>query len=134
MELMEFKVAVRADNGARGDQAWMRRGELSARERLVAGSRFIGGGLIAGSILIFVPIIHLAGIFAAGTGLVLGVQRFKRRYVIAGAGGLCPRCGKESTFFSGLVRPKFHLPVASSCSACGVAVTLLAPNPELAPR
>lgn len=125
VDITEFKVSVRTENGVRGNDAWIRRGELALAERLGPALVFILGGLAVGSLLIFVPLIHLLGVFVAITGIVLGVKRLGRRYVISAAGGVCPRCGQESTFLDGLGRPKFRLPVTASCSACGIAMTLL---------
>ncbi len=95
------------------------------RERALAASRFILGGLAVGSVLVFVPLIHIVGVFVALTGLGLGLQRLNRRHVIAKAGGVCPSCGHEASFFSGIGRPKFSLPFPASCGTCGIILNLL---------
>lgn len=125
MQTTKLAVSVRAENGARGVEAWIERAELSIGERIGTAVRFALGGLALGCVLLLVPLIHIVGVFVALTGIGLGVQRLRRRFVIAAAGGTCPRCGRHGPFFSGMGRPKFDLPVAVSCGACGITLTLL---------
>ena len=125
MEVTQIPVAVAAENGARGLQAWIRRGELPLSQRLREAGMFLLIGVVAGGLFLLVPLIHLMGVFILLGAIVFAVKRLRRSEVIVGAGGTCPGCGREGRFYIGFGRRAFGLPAAASCKACGLALTLL---------
>lgn len=120
-----INVRVRAADGSTRDDGWVRRGELGLRRRLGEAAIFLAVGGTLGAVFLLIPLIHLLGVMVAAASLGLSLHRLRSRRVLAGAGGTCPRCGREAAFFVGFGRQRFRLPVGASCGACGIALTLI---------
>ena len=120
----ESPVRVRAVNGQTGDDAWNPRRRLPLRQRLRAASRFAGLGQLLGAGFLLIPLVHLLGVLFLLVLSVMAAARLRATAVVDEARGTCPRCGQTGSFFVGLGRRRFRLPMAASCGGCGVELTL----------
>jgi hypothetical protein len=121
------RLLVRAENGRSRDDAWVRIALLPLSARLYEAGKLAAVGIAGGLLFVFVPLVHLLGLLFALACIAWAVLRLRSREVVAAAGGVCPACGASTTFFTGFGRQRYRLPLASSCSACAVALTLMGP-------
>jgi len=122
--LEEIPVHVRAVSGQTRAVAWIRRRQLSVRQRLLEAGRFFVIGILVGGGFLFVPLVHIFAFIFALVMIGLGIARLRARAVLDSAGGVCPRCQQAGDFFVGLGRRRFRWPVEATCGHCGVELSL----------
>lgn len=122
---MRIEVQVAGRSGSDRSPGWVEVDELSLGRRIRLAGRTALIGLGLGLVFLPIPLIHLFGVMVFIGSLVLAVRRFQTRRAIRGAGGSCPGCHQEGSFFVGLGTSRFRLPISTSCRHCAMALTLL---------
>lgn len=122
---MRIEVQVAGRSGSDRSPGWVEVEELSLGRRVARAGRIVLIGLVIGLVFLPIPLIHLFGVMVFLASLVLALHRFRTRRAVRGAGGHCPGCGQEATFFVGLGTSRFRLPISTSCRHCAMALTLI---------
>lgn len=109
-------------------EGWVELEDLPLRRRMVRAGRTVAIGLVVGLLFLPVPLIHLFGVFVFLATVGLAVRQLRTVRVLVRAGGVCPGCGAEGTFFVGFGGGRFRLPLATSCRQCAMALALEYPS------
>ena len=122
--LIRVPVRIRAQDGKSGGTGTVTCARPSFRQRLGQAALIFVIGLVVGTLLLPVPLIHLFGVmfFLGMTGLA--VRRLATRTVLRGAEGTCPSCQATGEFFVGMGGRRLRFPVKTSCPKCHVHLEL----------
>jgi hypothetical protein len=124
LSLVRVPVRVRAEDGHAGGEGEISYARPGLRRRLWKAGLLFLAGLVAGILLLPIPLIHLFGVmfFLGMSGLA--VRRLLSRTVLKEARGRCPSCRGEGTFFVGFGGRRLAFPVVTSCPRCNVGLEL----------
>jgi len=127
MELIRIPVEVHSQDGYGGGTGLVVIFEPPLGRRLwKAGALFLVG-VAVGTLLLPVPLIHLAGVMFFLAMSWLAVRRLFATQVLKGAHGRCPSCHQDGDYFVGFGGRRLAYPVKSSCPHCRVGLELALP-------
>lgn len=126
MELIRQPVEIRSHDGLGGGAGVVEFVRPPLLRRLWKAGLLVLVGLVVGTLLLPIPLIHLAGVMFFLAMFVLAVRRFFARQVLKKAHGRCPSCHAEGDYFVGFGGRRLTFPVSTACPNCRVSLDLLA--------
>lgn len=122
--LHQAPVHITSVSGRAGGTGTIEFAQPSLGHRLSRAALLFLVGVVCGTLLLPVPLIHLFGIFFFLVMTGLAARRVMTRRVLKGASGTCPACGAEGRFFVGLGGRGVKFPIATHCKHCQVGLRL----------
>lgn len=129
MELLRIPVEVHSQDGYGGGAGEVVIFEPRLARRLWKAGVLFLVGVGVGTLLLPIPLIHLAGVMFFLAMSWLAVRRLFSVRVLKGAHGRCPSCQAEGSFFVGFGGRRLAFPISTSCQNCRVSLDLLATTP-----
>jgi hypothetical protein len=124
MELIRIPVEVHSQDGYGGGTGEVVIFEPPLRRRLWKAGALLLVGVTIGTLLLPVPLIHLAGVMFFLAMSWLAVRRLFSLRVLKGAHGRCPSCHQDGDYFVGFGGRRLAYPVNTSCPHCRVQLEL----------
>lgn len=112
--------------GHEDTEAHLRLLPRSAKWRATRAGAFILGGVVLAPLVALIPPHAAWALASVGTGVALGVRKWKERFTLLRLRATCPRCGEEILRDS---PARLRTPETVTCEACNHSASL-AVDPE----